>query len=116
MHEIDTRDREHESALDRKTTDAPKEMPDARGRRGARLFGLGAFLLLAAGLAFGASRSYSKQREVTATAEQIRDFVPSVRVPGCSASAIRITMPGKLRSGISGTRTTASTPGLNPKA
>ncbi len=95
MHEIDTRDREHESALDRKTTDAPKEMPDARGRRGARLFGLGAFFLLAAGLAFGASRSYSKQREVTATAEQIRDFVPSVRVATVRASdaTVLVTLP-----------------------
>jgi len=39
-----------------------------------------------------------------------------VRVPGCSALAMRVTVPGKSRSGISGTRTTASTPGLRPKA
>ncbi len=37
--------------------------------------------------------------------------VSSVRVPGCRASAIRVTVPGKVRSGISGTWTTASTPG-----
>jgi hypothetical protein len=36
--------------------------------------------------------------------------VKSVRVPGCSASAIRVTLPGKSRPGISGTRTTAFDP------
>ena len=39
-----------------------------------------------------------------------------VRVPGCSASAIRATVPWKVRLGIAGTRMTASTPGLTPKA
>ena len=38
--------------------------------------------------------------------------VSRVRVPGCSASAIRVTVPGKLRSGISGTCTMAWMPGL----
>jgi hypothetical protein len=42
--------------------------------------------------------------------------VSSVRLPGCSASAMRVTVPGKLRSGISGTCTTAGTPGCRPKA
>src|SRR5713226_886630 len=42
--------------------------------------------------------------------------VSSVRLPGCNAVAIRVTLPGKVRSGISGTRTTASTPGPSPKA
>src|ERR1700730_17691996 len=42
--------------------------------------------------------------------------VNSVRVPGCSASAIRVTVPGNSRSGSSGTRTTAATPGATPKA
>ena len=44
------------------------------------------------------------------------DSVSSVRLPGCNAVAIRVTLPGKPRSGISGTRTTASTPGPSPKA
>jgi hypothetical protein len=35
---------------------------------------------------------------------------------GCNASAIRVTLPGKVRSGISGTRTTASIPGCSPNA
>ena len=79
MYELDTHTREHESAVGRKIGTAPKDHP-SRPRWGRVLFGLGAFLLLAGGLAFGASRSYSQQRVVMATAEQIRNFVPSVRV------------------------------------
>src|SRR6516225_5257465 len=95
MNEVDIYNREHESAVDRKTGKAPKDRPDTRRRRGARLFGLGALLLLAGGLAFGASRSYSQQREVMATAEQIRDFVPSVRVATVQASdaTVLVTLP-----------------------
>ncbi len=44
------------------------------------------------------------------------DLVKQFRLPGCNAVAIRVTLPGKPRSGISGTRTTASTPGPSPKA
>ena len=40
-------------------------------------------------------------------------LVSGVRVAGSKASAIRVTLPGKVRSPISGTRTTASTPGLH---
>ena len=47
-----------------------------RRRWGGRLFALVAFLLLAGGLALGASRHYSQQQEVWATAEKQRDFVP----------------------------------------
>jgi RND family efflux transporter MFP subunit len=59
------------------------------------VFGFGAFLLLAAGLALGASRSYSQQRQVMATAEQIRDFVPSVRVATVQVSdaTVPVTLP-----------------------
>ena len=85
MYELDTHNREHEAAVGRKIETAPKDHP-ARPRWGRVLFGLGAFLLLAGGLAFGASRSYSQQRVVTATAEQIRNFVPSVRVATVQAS------------------------------
>jgi RND family efflux transporter MFP subunit len=95
MHEIDIRDRADESVVDRTVGKAPKDRPHRRGRLGARLFGLGAFLLLAAGLAFGASRSYSQQRQAMATAEQIRDFVPSVRVATVQASdaTVLVTLP-----------------------
>jgi RND family efflux transporter MFP subunit len=95
MHDIASRDREPDATSDRKTANALKDRPDTQRRRGARLFGLGAFVLLAAGLAFGASRSYSQQREVMATAEQIRDFVPSVRVATVRASdaTVLVTLP-----------------------
>jgi RND family efflux transporter MFP subunit len=95
MHDIVTRDREHGSSLDGKIPSAPKVGPDDPRRRGARLFALGALVLLAAGLALGASRSYSQQREVVATAEQVRDFVPSVRVATVSASdaTVLVTLP-----------------------
>jgi hypothetical protein len=42
--------------------------------------------------------------------------VSNVRVPCRNASAIRVTSPGKVRSGISGTRITALTPGVSPNA
>ena len=59
------------------------------------LFGGSAFLLLAVGVAFGTSRSYSQQREVLATADHAREFVPSVRVAtvGASPGNIVITLP-----------------------
>jgi RND family efflux transporter MFP subunit len=95
MHDVAFRDREPESTSDRKTANAPTDEPDTRRQRSTRLFGLGAFVLLAAGLAFGASRSYSQQREVMATADQIRDFVPSVRVATVRASdaTVLVTLP-----------------------
>jgi RND family efflux transporter MFP subunit len=94
MYELDTHTREQESAVGRKIGTPPKDHP-SRPRWGRVLFGLGAFLLLAGGLAFGASRSYSQQREVKATAEQLRDFVPSVRVATVRASPgnIVVTLP-----------------------
>jgi RND family efflux transporter MFP subunit len=95
MNDVDTHDRQHEPAVDRKTGKAPKDRPDTSRRWGGLPFGVGAFLLLAGGLAFGASRSYSQQREVMATAEQVRDFVPSVRVAtvGTSPGNIVVTLP-----------------------
>jgi RND family efflux transporter MFP subunit len=94
MNEVDIYDREHEPAVARKTGEAPKNYRATR-RWGRRLFGLGALLLLGGGLAFGASRSYSQQREVMATAEQIRNFVPSVRVATVQASdaTALVTLP-----------------------
>jgi RND family efflux transporter MFP subunit len=94
MYEAETHDRADESAIGREIGTAPKD-PPARPRWGRALFGLGAFLLLAGGLAFGASRSYSQQRVVTATAEQIRNFVPSVRVATVQPSdaTVIVTLP-----------------------
>src|ERR1700732_5382507 len=94
MNDVDTHNRWQEPAVDRKTGKAPKDRPDTR-RRWGLLFGLGAFLLFAGALAFGASRYYSQQRKVIDTAERIRDFVPSVRVATVQASPgnIVITLP-----------------------
>ena len=94
MHDVDIPDREQES-VDWNTVKARVDRPDARHRWGGRVLGLGAFLLLAAGLALGASRSYSQQRQVIATAEQIRDFVPSVRVAPVQASdaTVLVSLP-----------------------
>jgi RND family efflux transporter MFP subunit len=110
MRDVDTLDREDGSFADHKAGKAPKAPPDPRRpdppppdpphrdprrRRGARLVGLSALLLLAGGLAVGAAHSYSQWREVTATAEQIRNFVPSLRVATVRASdgTVPVTLP-----------------------
>ena len=91
----DTRNCQREPAVGCKTENAPNDRPDTRRRRSRLLFGGGAFLLLAVGLAFGTSRSYSRQREVIATADHAREFVPSVRVVtvGASPGNIVVTLP-----------------------
>jgi RND family efflux transporter MFP subunit len=94
MHEVYT-NREQERTGDRKKEKAPQGRANTKGRWGGVLFGFGASLLLAGGLGFGAAHSYSQQRQVVATAEQIRDFVPSVRVTTVRASPsnIIVTLP-----------------------
>src|ERR1700739_2902970 len=91
----DTCNRQCEPAVGRKSEKALNDRPDTQRRWSRLLFGGGAFLLLAAGLAFGTSRSYSQQREVIATADHAREFVPSVRVATVRASAgnIVVTLP-----------------------
>jgi Cytochrome C and Quinol oxidase polypeptide I len=75
------RGRQHNPAVDRDTGNPPKHRPGVLlPRWGGRMFALGAFLLLAAGLSLGAWRHYSQHQEVMATAAQDRDFVPRVRV------------------------------------
>jgi RND family efflux transporter MFP subunit len=95
MNEAYSDNRRHEVAADRESGKFLKSSPSAKRASGSVLFGLGAFVLLAGGLAFGASRSYSHQRAVMATAEHIRDFVPSVRVATVRAnpSDIVVTLP-----------------------
>jgi RND family efflux transporter MFP subunit len=65
-------------------------------RWGGRLFALGASLLLVGGLSLGVWGKISQQQQVTATAEQARDFVPSVRVATVEASpgTLSVTLPG----------------------
>ena len=72
--------------VDRDTQNPRKLRREVRRRWGARLFAAGAFLMLAGGVALGAWRHYSQQQVVIATAEDERDFVPSVRVATVKAS------------------------------
>ena len=87
-------DRQDRPAVERETGNAPKQR--RRRRWGGRLFALGGFLLLAGGLSLGAWGHYSQQQQVMATAEQERDFVPSLRVATVAASpgTMSVTLPG----------------------
>jgi len=94
-----TRDRDDEPIVDRDTRTPGKPLPSfatARRRWGGRLFAIGAFSLLGGGVALGGWGYYSRQREVMATAEQERDFVPSLRVATVAASpaVVSVTLPG----------------------
>ena len=66
-------DRHADPANDRETERQPR-------RWGGWLLGLGVLFLLIGALAFGAQGYYARNQEVAATAEQLRDFVPQVRV------------------------------------
>jgi RND family efflux transporter MFP subunit len=81
--------------VDRDTQDPQKLRRGLRRRWGVRLFAASAFLLLAGGVALGAWRHYSQQQEVMTTAEQERDFVPSVRVATVKANpaVMSVTLP-----------------------
>jgi RND family efflux transporter MFP subunit len=68
----------------------------ARRRRGGRLFALGGFVLLASGLTLGSWKDYSLKHQVTATAREEHDFVPSLRVATVESNAgsVSVTLPG----------------------
>src|SRR6266404_5847345 len=80
----------------RKAAKSPRPRSRARRGLGARLFAFGAFLLLTAGIALGASRHHSKQLQVRATADQTRHFAPTVAVAPVEASPVvsSVTLPG----------------------
>jgi RND family efflux transporter MFP subunit len=90
------RDRRDHPAVDREIKSPAKHRPPARRWWGGRLFALGGFLLLAAGLSLGVWGQYSQQEQVMATAERTRDFVPSVHVAIIEASpgTFSVTLPG----------------------
>ncbi len=104
MNDLGFHDRTHGFAgnrrddrpVDRDTENPHKLRPGARRGWGVRLFAATAFLLLAGGVALGAWRHYSQGQEVLATAEQERDFVPSVRVATVTANpaVMSVTLPG----------------------
>src|SRR6202007_1551743 len=73
----------------------PSGERDRRRGSGRRLLGLGVLLLLLGGLAIGVWQHYARHLEVTAAAEQHRDFVPTVRVEAVRASAntMSVTLP-----------------------
>ena len=81
--------------VDRDTQSPQRSRSKVRRRWGVRVFALGAFLLLAGGLALGTWRHRALQQQVMATAEQERDFVPSVRVATVKANAavMSVTLP-----------------------
>src|SRR5271166_7132235 len=60
--------------------------PRGAGRPGRRLLGLGAVLILSGAVGYGAWRHYQVHSEVIATAEQTRDFVPTVLTAPVRAS------------------------------
>ena len=58
----------------------------AQRRRGGWLLGLGVLFVLFTAFAFGAEGHYSRDRQVAATAEQLREFVPQVHVATVKSS------------------------------
>jgi RND family efflux transporter MFP subunit len=85
-----------DSITDGKANDGGRVKPATKHGRGVLLVALGAILLLSGALAVGFWRHYSLHAQVMATAEQRRDFVPSVRTAAVRASSaiISVTWPG----------------------
>ena len=61
-------------------TAPPPSAPGGRGGPGRRLLGFGILVIVLGALALGVWRHYEQHRQVTDTAEQQANFVPSVRV------------------------------------
>ncbi len=98
MNDADLPDQDEMLGSDPARKAAKSPRPRSRPRRGlgGRLFAAGAFLLLTAGIALGASRHHSKQQQVRATADQTRRFAPMVAVAPVEASPVvsSVTLPG----------------------
>jgi RND family efflux transporter MFP subunit len=81
---------------DGKTVKSPRSRLRAQRRWGGRVFAFGAFLLLTTSITLGASRHHSERRQVMATAEEMREFAPTVSVGQIEASpsVVSVTLPG----------------------
>ena len=90
QHETQSRD------PDDRTVKSPRPRSRARHRWGGRVFAFGAFLLLTTSITLGASRHHSERRQVMATAEEMREFAPTVSVGQIEASpsVVSVTLPG----------------------
>src|SRR5260370_9679729 len=98
MNDADIPDQDEMLGSEPANKAAKSQRPRSRARRGlgGRVFAIGAFLLLTAGIALGASRHHSKQQQVRATADQMRHFAPTVAVAPVEASPFvsSATLPG----------------------
>ena len=74
--------------------------PRGASRAGRRLLGLGALVILSGAVGYGAWRHYQLHTEVIATAEQARDFVPTVLTAPVRASAptMSVVWPGSTQA------------------
>src|SRR6476659_4218338 len=90
------RNRQDSPTFHREIEKQPRLRTHLRRRRGGRLFALGGFVLLAAGLTLGGWGNYALKQEVMATAARERDFVPSLRVATVEANpaTVSVTLPG----------------------
>lgn len=75
-----------EPEIDREPDTPPGRTGKPSQAKGRWLFGAAALLLLAGGLGLGAWRHHEAQLAVAATAQQNRDFVPTVRVAAVRAN------------------------------
>jgi RND family efflux transporter MFP subunit len=98
MNDAYVRDQEEKprSDPDGNAVKSPKPRSRAQRRWGGRVFALGGLLLLTSGIALGASRHSSQRRQVTATAEEMRQFEPTLGVALVQASpaVTSVTLPG----------------------
>jgi RND family efflux transporter MFP subunit len=91
-----TRNRRDDRMVEGEIETPPRHRQPMQRRWRRRLVALGAFSLLAGGLSVGTWGKYSQQQQVTGTARQQRDFVPSLRVATVEASppTVSVTLPG----------------------
>jgi RND family efflux transporter MFP subunit len=95
-NDVTNRKRLDGPAFQRELEKQPGQRVPVRRRRGGRLFALGGLVLLASGLSLGGWKDFSLKHQVTATARQERDFVPSLRVATVKANTdtVSVTLPG----------------------